>query len=909
MRATRVIPAFTGSCASSTGLYSDFDATKPAGVRNREDPRWGCRIVQVLSLMWCDQSHGLRSIAGSLPSGWFLACLLWLSQEARPLQAEMLPGNILPNSTLESDTNGDGIPDFWHKGGSSLSIDGWTTSLSTSATHALQLVDNSAQNYGEWYSDALSIVGGSEYLLRYQLRYLVTNTGPMRVTVNFYDQANHLLNGQSYLFSGAHDFWEELTQQFTAPAGAAKLNLSFTSGGGLEVMGQAWLDDVSLAPNAISTSLVPYLENFPRLPDPLVIRDWKQTALDYHQLCFNPNITGPYLPLLYDYTVSTAAGYSGPAFGLPSYVGRPRDSGEGITVLGAVLGGTLAGMNMASLDGIDRVQACEAFYCSINGHGLVLNNLNSQGSGSAWYDIFPSTQFYQIGARYPGRPSFNGKMRAIADSWLSALPALSNNWEHAGFNFQTMTPVDLPWTEPDMAIGIAWLEYMAWRQFQDPRYLAAADNCMSQMDARLSNPFYEALAMFGPLLSARMNAELARGYHTSRFLNWVFSPGSDARPGWGCESGRWGDYDAYGLIGSTTDTSGYAFSMNSYTAAGLLAPVVRYDPRYARLLGRWLLHLAANANLFYPDTLPTNMQSSAVWSLQTGINSISYEGVRHLSVTTPYATGDAAEPVQDLNPYGAWASGYLATLIRTSNVPGILQVDCLSSDTFPGAAYPTVLLYNPYAVAQTIAVDLGAVTNHLYDAVRGIFVATNASGLAPVIIQPDDAVVLVECPKTAAFGQAGQQLLAAGVIIDYRNGSQDTDGDGMPDWWESRYFGNPTNAQPQTTAANDFNNLECYWLGLDPTDPSSTFKVQIELPSAGTFPAITWNTVGGKSYAVEYSDVLTTSASSYTQVQLVTETNAPLGVASVAHFVDDFTQTGGPPGPNGRYYRVRWISP
>jgi hypothetical protein len=75
------------------------------------------------------------------------------------------------------------------------------------------------------------------------------------------------------------------------------------------------------------------------------------------------------------------------------------------------------------------------------------------------------------------------------------------------------------------------------------------------------------------------------------------------------------------------------------------------------LLGRWLLHVAANANLFYPDTLPTNMQSSAAWVGQTGVQSVSYEGVRNLATTTPYATGDATAPIQDLNPYGAWGSG------------------------------------------------------------------------------------------------------------------------------------------------------------------------------------------------------------------------------------------------------------
>src|SRR5712691_2273633 len=450
------------------------------------------------------------------PDPLFMLLLLFLSPVC--LRAALLPGNVWPNPSLESDANSDGVPDFWHKGGNITAIDLWTTSMSVSPAHAFQLNDTSTSGYGEWYSDLLDITAGTNYFLRYNLRYIVTNVDPMRVTVNFYNSASSYISGLSYLFSGSHDFWEEMTQQFTAPAGVSKLNLSFTSGGGLDVTGQAWLDDISLATAPNVSSLVPYIENFPLLPNPLIIRDWKQTARDYHQLAFNPSVTGQYLPLLYEYTANTAAGYSGPAFGLPSYVGNPRDSGEALTALGAVLGGTLAGLDMATLNGQDRVQQCEVFYCAVNGHGLVLNNVNSQGSGSAWYDIFPSTLFYQIGARYPGRTSFQTKMRAVADSWLSALPVLSNNWEHTDFNFQTMTTVTGAWNEPDMAIGIAWLEYMAYAQFQDAKYLAAADTCMGQMNARAANPFYETLEFFGPPLSARMNAELGRDYSTSNHL-------------------------------------------------------------------------------------------------------------------------------------------------------------------------------------------------------------------------------------------------------------------------------------------------------------------------------------------------------------------------------------------------------
>jgi len=839
-----------------------------------------------------------------------LFCLLAALFSTGPsLHAALLPGNLWPNPTLEADGNSDGTPDFWHKGGNVTAIDLWNTTTSVSPTHAFQLNDTSATGYGEWYSDLVSVSAGAVYLLRYNLRYVVINIGPMRVTVNFYNGANSLLSGQSYLFSGSHDFWEEMTQQFAVPAGAAKVGLSFTSGGGLDVTGQAWLDDISLAPMTNSNSLVPYIENFPQLPNPLVIRNWKQTALDFHQLAFNPSVTGQYLPLLYEYTANTTAGFAGPAFSLPSYVGNPRDSGEALTTLGGVLGGTLAGLNLASLNGHDRVQQCEVFYCVVNGHGLVLNNLNSVGSGSAWYDIFPSILFYQIGARYPGRPSYQAKMHAIAESWLAALPILSNNWEHTGFNFQTMTPVTGAWIEPDMAIGIAWLEYIAYGQFNDPKYLAAADTCMTQMNSRVANPFYETLGFFGPLLAARMNAELGRNYSTSRHLNWIFAPGSDARPGWGCESGRWGNYDVYGLMGSTTDTSGYAFSMNTFTAAGILAPVARYEPQYARLLGRWLLQLAANANLFYPATLPTNMQSSSPWVQQTGVQSISYEGLRHLGVTTPYATGDAAAPIQDLNPYGTWASGLMAALFQTSNVPGILQIDCVASEGFAAPAHPTVLLYNPYAIATQVNLSLGTNATHLYDAVAGVFVATNVAGSANVAIAPDTAVVIVQCPATGAISQAGQKLLVAGVVIDYWNGILDSDNDGLPNWWESRFYGNATNTSSLGRAANGFSNLQSYRLGLDPTNPLSTFRAAVSFQAGTGYPQLTWSSVGAKTYAVEYANGGGVAGITFTQALTRAETNVPAGVESTEMFVDDYSLTGGPQVAGSRFYRVRLVSP
>ena len=137
----------------------------------------------------------------------------------------------------------------------------------------------------------------------------------------------------------------------------------------------------------------------------------------------------------------------------------------------------------------------------------------------------------------------------------------------------------------------------------------------------------------------------------------------------------------------------------------------------------------------------------------------------------------------------------------------------------------------------------------------------------------------------------------------------DTDGDGLPDWWESRYFRNITNALPEGPAANGFNNLQCYWLGLDPTDPKSTFVAQAGCQSTDGYPVITWNSVGGKTYAVEYANRLAPAATAFTQALTTTETNVPAGVQTTATFVDNFMLTGGPPGTNGRFYRVRWVGP
>jgi hypothetical protein len=168
---------------------------------------------------------------------------------------------------------------------------------------------------------------------------------------------------------------------------------------------------------------------------------------------------------------------------------------------------------------------------------------------------------------------------------------------------------------------------------------------------------------------------------------------------------------------------------------------------------------------------------------------------------------------------------------------------------------------------------------------------------------PDQAVVLVECPATGVVSQAGSKLLVSGVVIDYQNASLDTDGDGLPDWWESLYFGNPTNALAQAKAANGFSDLQCYRLGLNPLDPASTFQVRAGVQPLTGYPLLTWNSVGGKTYAVEYAGNLNSNGIAFAQALSLTETNVALGVQTTHSFVDDYSLTGGS-FTTARFYRV-----
>jgi hypothetical protein len=523
---------------------------------------------------------------------------------------------------------------------------------------------------------------------------------------------------------------------------------------------------------------IPRIEQMPAEPRPFRPTDWNRLAAAYDNLVFDFAAKGKHLPLIW--WDDTRINMDRRMFGLPSYAGVPHPANgsghEAVTVLASLLGAALAGIDKGA-GPTDWVSMAEGYYSRKD--GLVLNNTTARTGGSYWYEIYPQILFDSLADRYPDHPRLTRIMRDCTDRWLEALACLrrpdgSLDFSHTAFSFAAMKPVDNGrWREPDAAAGLAWIFYASYIKFGDPKYLAAANECLTCLDRRDENPLYEVLLPFGACAAARINAQHGGRHDLDKLLKWCFEPSSTARRGWGAIVGHWGGYDVSGLIGSVTDGGGYAFVMNTYAWAMALAPVARYDERYARAIARWMLNASNAMRLCYPDQLPLENQSCPAVRDEP-IRVIAYEGLRRdRKGKSPYATGDIVvrgEGPTDLALYGSGLVGVLRAIVRPTNEPMIPLLDLAATDFFADRSYPTYLVWNPHGDRRTIAVPVGNNRLDLYDAVANAFVVRGARGAAQVVLEPDQARLLVLVPSGATITRRGQLTLASGIVIDYRNG-------------------------------------------------------------------------------------------------------------------------------------------
>jgi hypothetical protein len=169
---------------------------------------------------------------------------LYTFESTRP--SISLTANLWPNASLETDSNSDGIPDFWNKGGSDVSLNFWDTNYFNSGSHSLAVWDTSSTQYGGWFSDNIGVAPGERYKLKFKRRYCSTGGSGMRVSARYSSSNNTFLSAIFFPVAGCQLTWEEVSSELIVPPGVSLLNLEIVSGGAVNEAGTNWIDDISL---------------------------------------------------------------------------------------------------------------------------------------------------------------------------------------------------------------------------------------------------------------------------------------------------------------------------------------------------------------------------------------------------------------------------------------------------------------------------------------------------------------------------------------------------------------------------------------------------------------------------------------------------------------------------------------
>ena len=528
-------------------------------------------------------------------------------------------------------------------------------------------------------------------------------------------------------------------------------------------------------PAASQQVTIDRVDAMPALPDDYLLRDWTRVATAYDSLVFDISSQKTYAPFvqLYDGTVN----YDHGAFGIETYVGGGNEvPGEAINVLPALVGATLVGADKRTQFGTDWVLRAEEFFNRQNGLGVYLNTPSTASGQDWWYETMPNVFFLQLRDLYPGFGDSDRQLVSVAETWLEAVEALGGSatpWSIPSFNYRsidlaTMTPQPSGVHEPEAAGAIAWILYSAYRETGDARYRIGAELALEDLERRTQNPSYELQLPYGALTAARMNAELGTHYDVAKFVGWSFEVGGLRN--WGTIVDTWNGVSVHGLVGEARNER-YAFALNGYQQAAALVPLVRYDARLARAIGRWMVNLASSSRRFYGTELPPENQTDWDWvSANDPDGVVAYEGLRiREGGASPRATGDAKRndwAPTNLGLYGSSSVGYLAALVDSTDVPGVLRLDLRATDFYRGASYASYLIYNPHDEAKTVEIPLSFGRYDVYDAAASSFVARGVQRVASVEIPPDAARVLVFPTAGGTETREDGRLLVNGILVD-----------------------------------------------------------------------------------------------------------------------------------------------
>lgn len=539
------------------------------------------------------------------------------------------------------------------------------------------------------------------------------------------------------------------------------------------------------------------IDSMPDIPVTYQMLDWKKKARDFDKFVFDWENTSKVGPLIW--LDNARRNIDQPTFGLYTAVkdirqGKNVNNGEfheSLNSLAAILGAGLVGIDKTNQDGYNYVKMAQNYFNSDTGWNIVMNNttssVGSKGGGYGrdwWYDVLPNALYYAVCDVFPGVDGAESIQKSIAEQFTKADSVLNGNYDYSYFDYGKMRGGinHIPFQQ-DVAGGHAYVLLCAYRKFGDVRYLNHSKSAIEALLSQKESRFYEALLPLGVYTAAYLNATEGANYDVQKLLNWVFDgcKSPTGRTGWGIIVGKWGDYDVSGLQGSITDGGGYAFLMNSIKPAWPFVPMVKYQPQYAKAIGKWMLNNASACRLFYPGYIDEKHQWTPELKDITN-NNIAYEGLRKfddygkesLKGVSPVAIGDGPKWI-DGNPtesmfsvYSSSPVGILGAIVDTTNVKGILKLDCNATDFYASRPYPVYLYYNPYDIDEHINYQTKQAVD-LFDIVSKKYVARGISKDGVFTIPAKEACIIVELPAGTELSLDGKHIWAnKQYIISYK---------------------------------------------------------------------------------------------------------------------------------------------
>jgi len=539
------------------------------------------------------------------------------------------------------------------------------------------------------------------------------------------------------------------------------------------------------------------VNGMPNQPQPYKQLKWKEKAINFDEYVFDFSQQGEFMPLVW--LDSTKRNIDQVTFGLYTVIGDVRqgptanvDFHESLTSLGAVLSGGLSGIDKTNQDGFNYVKMIQNYFNSDNGWNIMMNNTNPEvamlGGGYGrdwWYDVYPNVVYYGLSDVFPDVAGADEIQRTIADQFYSADSSLAGNYHFSYFDYAAMKGVNnnIP-PQEDAAAGHAYVLYSAYQKFGDEKYLEGAKSAIEAMLSQTESRFYEVLLPFGAYVAGRLNAEHGMNYDVMKLLDWSFDgcTAEVGRTGWGVIADKWGEYEAHGLQGSIMDGGGYAFLMNTHSMAWPLVPMVRYQPQFAKSIGKWMLNASNAARLFYPYEIADEHQWLPKRKELTK-NVVAYEGLRKtdaygkesLRGVVPVALGDGPnwvveQPEQSMfSLYSSAYVGIYGAIIKETNVDKILRLNCLATDFYRDSAYPTYLYFNPYDEEKEVIFENESPEPvDLFDALTHKVIAKGVGKSGSFLVKAGEAALLVAVPAGASIIQHKNMYWSNGKIIAYQ---------------------------------------------------------------------------------------------------------------------------------------------